>query len=117
MCIIDSLKTLHLNSFFFDLTTHQIKMTHPGAYMGWWGSMGSPKQKRVTIHSVSPYAQSPLHGSVQRGIFNSFRRFKSQILYIAIPAAIVWSVWTEARDYNEYLYTKAGREELERVNV
>lgn len=85
--------------------------------MGWWGSMGSPKQKRITIHSVSPYAQAPLHGSTQRAIFNSFRRFKSQVLYIAVPFAIVWSVWTEARDYNEYLYTKAGREELERVNV
>ncbi|OUT22097.1 hypothetical protein CAS74_003086 [Pichia kudriavzevii] len=90
-------------------------MGHPGAYMGWWGSMGSPKQKRITIHSVSPYAQSPLHGSVNRAIFNSFRRFKSQVLYIALPFAIVWSVWTEARDYNEYLYTKAGREELERL--
>ncbi|GAV28521.1 ubiquinol-cytochrome-c reductase [Pichia membranifaciens] len=78
---------------------------------------GSPKQKRITIHSVSPYAQAPLHGSVDRAIFNSFRRFKSQVLYIAIPFAIVWSVWTDARDYNEYLYTKAGREELERVNV
>ncbi|KAG0673043.1 ubiquinol--cytochrome-c reductase subunit 8 [Pichia californica] len=92
-------------------------MTHPGAYMGWWGSMGSPKQKRITIHSVSPYAQAPLHGSVDRAIFNSFRRFKAQVLYITIPLAIVWSVWTDARDYNEYLYTKAGREELERVNV
>ncbi|KAG0686850.1 hypothetical protein C6P40_003272 [Pichia californica] len=77
----------------------------------------SPKQKRITIHSVSPYAQAPLHGSVDRAIFNSFRRFKAQVLYITIPLAIVWSVWTDARDYNEYLYTKAGREELERVNV
>ncbi|GME77757.1 unnamed protein product [[Candida] boidinii] len=90
---------------------------HPGAYMGWWGNIGSPKQKYITQYTVSPYAQDPLKGSLEKAIFNTFRRTKAQILYIVIPGIIVWNVWTNARDYNEYLYTKAGREELERVNV
>ncbi|ESX02962.1 putative membrane protein [Ogataea parapolymorpha DL-1] len=90
---------------------------HPGAYMGWWGHIGSPKQKYIAQYTVSPYAQSPLKGSLENAFFNTFRRTKAQFLYITVPALIVWEVWAWARDYNEYLYTKAGREELARVNV
>lgn len=91
----------------------------PGAktYMGWWGHMGSPAQKGITSYAVSPYAQKPLAGAAHNAVFNLFRRFKSQVLYLAIPAGIYWAWWVNSRDYNEYLYTKAGREELERVNV
>ncbi|ODV94573.1 hypothetical protein PACTADRAFT_50451 [Pachysolen tannophilus NRRL Y-2460] len=87
------------------------------AYMGWWGSMGSPPQKGITTYAVSPFAQDPLRGSLEKAVFNTWRRTRSQVLYIVIPGIIVWNIWAKARDYNEYLYTKAGREELERVNV
>ncbi|QPG77352.1 ubiquinol--cytochrome-c reductase subunit 8 [Brettanomyces nanus] len=86
-------------------------------YTGWWGHIGSPKQKYITQYTVSPFAQSPLKGSLNRAVFNTFRRFKAQVFYVGVPAIIVWEVWTNARDYNDYLYTKAGREELKRVNV
>lgn len=86
-------------------------------YMGWWGFIGSPKQKYVNQYTVSPYATRPLKDNLHRSIFNVFRRVKNQALFIIIPFSIVWSVWAKARDYNEFLYTKAGREELERVNV
>lgn len=86
-------------------------------YMGWWGSIGSPKQKYVNTYTVSPYATKPLKGNLHNAIFNVYRRTKNQFLYVAIPAVIMWNIWARARDYNEFLYTKAGREELERVNV
>lgn len=89
----------------------------PKHYSGWWNQAGAPKQKYVTQYAVSPFAQDPLKGSLDRAIFNTFRRFKSQVFYWAVPCLIVWNVWTNARDYNAYLYTKAGHEELERVNV
>lgn len=89
----------------------------PKTYMGWWGNMGSPAQKNVAIYSVSPYATRPLKDNLHNAVFNVFRRTKNQALYIILPAVIVWNIWTQARDYNEYLYTKAGRDELERVNV
>jgi ubiquinol-cytochrome c reductase subunit 8 len=89
----------------------------PKAYMGWWGSMGSPAQKYITTYTVSPYATKPLKGAAHNAVFNTFRRVKNQVLYVVIPAVIVWNVWAEARDYNEYLYTKAGREELEKANA
>lgn len=31
--------------------------------------------------------------------------------------SLYWMWWVNCRDYNEYLYTKAGKEELDRVNV
>lgn len=91
--------------------------TGPRAYMGWWGNIGSPAQKYVNMYTVSPYATRPLKNNLHNAIFNTFRRAKNQVLYVVIPGVIVWNVWTANRDYNEYLYTKAGREELERVNV
>ncbi|CAI5757847.1 unnamed protein product [Candida verbasci] len=90
---------------------------HPHAYMGWWGSIGSPKQKYITSYSISPFAAKPFKDAGYNAIFNTFRRTKNQFLYVAIPFAVIWSIWARARDYNEYLYTKEGREELARVNV
>lgn len=89
----------------------------PKTYLGWWGHIGSPKQKYVTTYTVSPYATRPLKGALYNSVFNTFRRTKNQALFVVIPAVIVWNIWVQARDYNEYLYTKAGREELEIVNV
>ncbi|KAA8900101.1 hypothetical protein DIURU_003917 [Diutina rugosa] len=89
----------------------------PKTYMGWWGNMGSLPQKHITTYTVSPFATKPLKGAANRAVFNTFRRTKNQVLYVLIPAVIVWNIWAKARDYNEYLYTKAGKEELDRVNV
>ncbi|PVH19362.1 hypothetical protein CXQ85_003201 [Candidozyma haemuli] len=89
---------------------------HAKAYMGWWGHIGSPKQKYVNMYTVSPYATRPLKGALHNSVFNVFRRFKNQVLFVVIPGAIVWTINAKATEYNEFLYTKAGREELERVN-
>lgn len=87
----------------------------PRTYMGWWGHLGSPKQKGITSYAVSPYAQRPLAHNFENAIFNTARRFKSQFLFVLIPAGIYYYWWKNAEAYNTYLYTKAGREELERV--
>lgn len=89
----------------------------PKTYMGWWGHIGSPKQKYITQYTVSPYATKPLQGALHNAFFNTFRRVKNQFLYVAIPFTLVYVVWDRAREYNEFLYTKAGREELEKVSV
>lgn len=86
-------------------------------YMGWWGFLGSPAQKGITSYAVSPFAQRPLKGAAHNAVFNVFRRVKNQAFFIIVPGIVIWEWWAQARDYNEYLYTKAGREELERVNV
>lgn len=86
-------------------------------YMGWWGHIGSPTQKYITQYTVSPYAQAPMKGAFQRAIFNTFSKTKAQIFYWSVPFMIVYGIWIKAKNYNTYLYTKAGREELKRVNV
>ncbi|ODQ82316.1 hypothetical protein BABINDRAFT_30578 [Babjeviella inositovora NRRL Y-12698] len=88
----------------------------PKSYMGWWGDMGSPKQKGITTYSVSPYASKPFKGAFYNAFFNVWRRTKGQAFYVLVPAAIVYKIYSDAVDYNTYLYTKAGREELERVS-
>lgn len=99
-------------------TQHTTHMGGPEAktYMGWWGHLGGPKQKGIISYSVSPYAQKPMIHSFQNSYKNSFRRFKSQFLFVLIPGALYYMWWTNGKAYNAFLYTKAGREELERVN-
>lgn len=89
----------------------------PKTYMGWWGSMGGPKQKYINQYFVTPYATRPMKDAAYNAVFNTFRRTKNQALFVIIPGVIVWNVWARARDYNEYLYTKAGREDLEKANA
>lgn len=89
----------------------------PRTYQGWWGNLGSPKQKYVTTYTVSPHATKPLKGALNNAVFNVFRRTKNQALFIILPGVIVWNVYAQARDHNEYLYTKAGREDLEKANA
>ncbi|KAK5018526.1 ubiquinol--cytochrome-c reductase subunit 8, partial [Cryomyces antarcticus] len=64
----------------------------PGQYMGWWGSLGSPPQKGVTTYALAQNRQKPLAGVFDAAIFNTWRRFKGQVLYIAPPMIIAYSV-------------------------
>ncbi|KAI9889434.1 MAG: hypothetical protein M1814_005297 [Vezdaea aestivalis] len=62
----------------------------PGQYMGWWGSFGTGPQKGVTTYAISSNRQRPLAGAFHAAIFNTWRRFKGQVLYIAPPMAIAY---------------------------
>lgn len=88
---------------------------HPHTYMGWWGSLGSPKQKYITQYTISPYAAKPLKGAAYNADFQYFQKNQESISLCCHSFVVVWSIWTRARDYNEYLYTKEGREELEEL--
>lgn len=79
-------------------------------------SYGERKQKFTVRYGLSPNAQNPFKGVVHNAFFNTFRRVKSQFLFVLIPVGTYWSIWTWAQGYNEWLYTKAGKETLERVS-
>ncbi|KAF2659639.1 hypothetical protein K491DRAFT_590511 [Lophiostoma macrostomum CBS 122681] len=83
----------------------------PGQYMGWWGSLGSPPQKGVTVYSMSANRQNPLAGALNNAIFNTFRRTRTQILYWAPALIIGYSTMQWAIERNEYLNSKPGRAE------
>jgi ubiquinol-cytochrome c reductase subunit 8 len=49
---------------------------------------GTPKQKGVTTYGLSLNRQRPLAGSFHNAIFNTWRRFRNQVLYVAPPLLV-----------------------------
>ncbi|VVT56626.1 uncharacterized protein SAPINGB_P005184 [Magnusiomyces paraingens] len=88
---------------------------HPKSYMGWWGSIGSPPQKGIARYAVSAGSQKLFHHAFHNAIFNTFRRVKNQIFFVVFPVSIYYYIWTSANNYNQWLYTKAGHETLEKL--
>ncbi|PUU74547.1 cytochrome b-c1 complex subunit 8 [Tuber borchii] len=81
----------------------------PGQYMGWWGSFGSPPQKGITTYTLSANRQRPLAGTMHAAVFNSWRRFKGQVLYVAPPFVVAYLVMDWAVKENHFLNSKEGR--------
>jgi ubiquinol-cytochrome c reductase subunit 8 len=49
--------------------------------------------------------------------FNTLRRVRAQAIYVIVPVGLYYYIWTEAQSYNKWLYTKAGRETLDKLNA
>jgi ubiquinol-cytochrome c reductase subunit 8 len=73
-------------------------------YLGWWGSFGSLPQKGVTSYSISSNRQRPLAGTAYAAVFNSWRRFKGAVLYVAPPFVFYYFLmdWAEKRFVSGY---------------
>ncbi|TVY31144.1 Cytochrome b-c1 complex subunit [Lachnellula hyalina] len=78
-------------------------------YLGGWGNFGSQPQKGVISFGLSANRQRPLAGTLNAAIFNVWRRFSHQILYIAPPMIIGYLAMDWAIERNEYLNSKPGR--------
>ncbi|KAL4984591.1 cytochrome b-c1 complex subunit 8 [Aspergillus falconensis] len=77
--------------------------------MGTWGDMGCPTPQRVTSYAISPNRQRPLAGAAHAAIFNTFRRFRNQVLYVVPPFVAAYAAMNWAIERNEYLNSKPGR--------
>jgi len=58
---------------------------------------GCPTPQRIATYALSPNRQRPFAGAFNAAIFNSFRRFRNQVLYVVPPfviayAAMNWAV-------------------------
>jgi ubiquinol-cytochrome c reductase subunit 8 len=58
---------------------------------------GCPTPQRIASYSLSSNRQRPFAGAFNAAIFNSFRRFRHQVLYVVPPfiaayAAMNWAV-------------------------
>ncbi|CAJ2502737.1 Uu.00g101310.m01.CDS01 [Anthostomella pinea] len=84
-----------------------------GKYLGHWGAFGSLKQKGIVTYAMSPNKQNPFAGAAHDAVFNSWRRFSTQVLYVAPPMVFFYYVMTWAVDRNHYLNSKQGRAEFE----
>ena len=90
---------------------------------------GSPRQKGIVTYSLSSNRQRPLAGILNAAVFNTWRRFRGQVLYFAPPLVLAYLVmdWATQKSVlsiefassehklsyspyrNEYLNSKPGR--------
>ncbi|QGA15237.1 hypothetical protein EYB26_002894 [Talaromyces marneffei] len=81
-----------------------------GYYAGRFGALGCPTPQRgIAAYSISPNRQDPLAGTFNAAIFNTFRRFRHQVLYFAPPFIVAYAAMNWAVEKNEYLNSKPGR--------
>ncbi|KAL8832160.1 MAG: hypothetical protein Q9191_000433 [Dirinaria sp. TL-2023a] len=83
--------------------------TKHGQYLGGWGNLGSQTQKGIVTYAISANRQRPLAGTVNAAIFNTWRRFRAQALYVLPPFALAYMAMDWAIKKNEYLNSKPGR--------
>ncbi|KAF2503116.1 ubiquinol-cytochrome c reductase complex ubiquinone-binding protein [Lophium mytilinum] len=88
----------------------------PSWPIGGWGNpnaSGGQPQKYITSYSISANRQRPLAGALNAAIFNTWRRFRGQVLYVAPPlvASQLCMMWLIER--REFLDSKAGRKAAE----
>ncbi|KAI1078149.1 cytochrome b-c1 complex subunit 8 [Whalleya microplaca] len=77
-----------------------------------WGNLGAiQKHKGITVYSLSPNRQYPLAGAWHDAVFNTWRRFRMQVLYFAPPLIGAYYALDWANKRNEYLNSKEGRAE------
>ncbi len=53
---------------------------------------GGTKQKGIITYGLSPNRQNPFAGAGHDAVFNTFRRFRKQVLYWAPPAVVAYFV-------------------------
>ncbi|OKL58266.1 Drug resistance protein [Talaromyces atroroseus] len=70
----------------------------------------SRPEKGIATYTLSPNRQRLFPNFWHTAIFNTFRRFRHQVLYVAPPFIVAYSLMNWATEENEFLNSKAGRE-------
>ncbi|KAF2183207.1 UcrQ-domain-containing protein [Zopfia rhizophila CBS 207.26] len=86
-----------------------------GWHIGSWGNPyeggGQPGKGTIT-YAMSANRQRPFAGFFSKGVFNTWRRFRKQVLYVAPPFIVGYAAMQWAIERNEYLNSKPGRAEF-----
>ncbi|KAI1777252.1 UcrQ-domain-containing protein [Hypoxylon cercidicola] len=78
-----------------------------------WGHLGCVlPQKGIITYGVSANRQNVLAGAGHDAVFNTWRRFHTQVFYWAPPLLAAYYAMDWAIKRNEYLNSKAGRAEF-----
>ncbi|KAL2118582.1 hypothetical protein VTJ04DRAFT_8242 [Mycothermus thermophilus] len=88
------------------------KVGKHGLFLGGWGDFGGLKQRGIISYGIAPNRQNPLAGAFHDAIFNTWRRFSSQVLYVAPPIIAGYYAINWAVERNHYLNSKQGRAEF-----
>ncbi|KAN0090082.1 Cytochrome b-c1 complex subunit 8, partial [Hyaloscypha variabilis] len=70
---------------------------------------GLPKHKYIAIYTLCANRQRPLAGAMHNAVFNTARRVRGQILYVAPPFVVAYLVLSWMEKENKYLNSKEGR--------
>ncbi|ORY63018.1 UcrQ family protein [Pseudomassariella vexata] len=81
-------------------------------YLGGWGNFGGMKQRGIITYGLSANRQNPLAGTAHDAVFNTWRRFSRQVLYVAPPLVFFYYTMEWAIERNHYLNSKQGRAEF-----
>ncbi|KAI1270021.1 UcrQ family protein [Xylariaceae sp. FL1019] len=82
-----------------------------GKLLGHWGHFGGRPQKGIITYAMSPNKQNPFAGAGHDAVFNTWRRFSKQVLYVAPPLIFFYYAMDWAIHRNHYLNSKSGRKE------
>ncbi|KAK7744611.1 Cytochrome b-c1 complex subunit 8, mitochondrial [Cytospora paraplurivora] len=79
-------------------------------YLGGYGGFGTPvqKQKGIVTYGLAPNRQNPFAGAAHAAVFNTWRRFSAQVLYVVPPFIAAYYIMNWAVERNHYLNSKAG---------
>ncbi|KAF1966834.1 UcrQ-domain-containing protein [Bimuria novae-zelandiae CBS 107.79] len=84
-------------------------------HIGGWGNPyegGGQPGKGIVSYALSNNRQRPFAGFFTKGVWNTVRRGRNQILYVVPPFILAYSAMQWAIERNEYLNSKAGRAEF-----
>ncbi|KAF2437223.1 UcrQ-domain-containing protein [Karstenula rhodostoma CBS 690.94] len=84
-------------------------------HIGGWGNPyegGGQPGKGIVTYSLSTNRQRPWAGFFTKGVWNSVRRVRNQVLYVVPPFILAYSAMQWAIERNEYLNSKPGRAEF-----
>ncbi|KAF2680384.1 UcrQ-domain-containing protein [Lentithecium fluviatile CBS 122367] len=84
-------------------------------HIGGWGNPyegGGQPGKGTVVYAMSANRQRPFAGFLTKGVWNTARRAKNQILYVVPPFILAYGAMQWAIERNEYLNSKPGRAEF-----
>ncbi|KAL5478335.1 QCR8 [Sanghuangporus weigelae] len=77
-------------------------------YLGWWGDLGSPKQKGIVTYGISSNRAAPLRNMFRDYLFNGFHRIGGHLPYVVPPVAIGYAIYAWAKKRDAWQTSKAG---------
>ncbi|RKP06743.1 cytochrome b-c1 complex subunit 8 [Thamnocephalis sphaerospora] len=72
------------------------------------GSGSGPLQRGIVTYQVSGFQQRAFANAIRKGVFNSYRRFASQLPYVVPGALLFYYTVKLGNERHAYLNSKAG---------
>ncbi|KAF3940472.1 hypothetical protein ABW19_dt0205617 [Dactylella cylindrospora] len=81
----------------------------PNNYLGPWGNFGLARQRGITEYYLASNRQNPGANIIKSAIFNGWRRFRGQVLYVIPPFIAGYYLLEWADKKNHFYNSKAGQ--------